>query len=115
MDFEGWNLSHASSMKVTKQTIHVMQDCYVERVGRVFFANAPGVFRTFYNMVKVFLDPATKAKILFCSGKAAKIELKKVFHASTTERCIFGTEGLREFDAEEYYSQPMDVSFDENL
>lgn len=102
-------------MKVTKQTIHVMQDCYVERVGRVFFANAPGVFRTFYNMVKVFLDPATKAKILFCSGKAAKIELKKVFHASTTERCIFGTEGLREFDAEEYYSQPMDVSFDENL
>jgi len=113
MDFEGWNLSHASSMKVTKETIHVMQECYVERVGRVFFANAPVVFRTFYNMVKPFLDASTKAKILFCSGKASKIELKRVFHEATTERCIFGTEGLRVFDAEEYYNQPLDASFDE--
>eukprot|EP00553_Chaetoceros_curvisetus_P011509 CAMPEP_0204637556 /NCGR_PEP_ID=MMETSP0717-20131115/36952_1 /ASSEMBLY_ACC=CAM_ASM_000666 /TAXON_ID=230516 /ORGANISM="Chaetoceros curvisetus" /LENGTH=81 /DNA_ID=CAMNT_0051657011 /DNA_START=83 /DNA_END=328 /DNA_ORIENTATION=+ len=72
-------------------------------------------------MVKVFLDPSTKAKVRFISNsKSMKKELEETFHRSSTEKCIFGEDdngeiSLRQFDVNEYYNLPFHVSFDEKL
>lgn len=114
LDFLGWKMKHASSLDVTKKTIHILQDCYVERIARIYLTNAPSVFRTFFNMVKVFLDPSTKKKIVFVTEKE-RPEMEKYFDPETAESCIFGTAStkLKEYNVEEYFSTPLNVSFDE--
>jgi hypothetical protein len=115
-DFLGWKMKHASSMALTKMTIHIVQECYVERIDRIYFSNAPSVFRTFFNMVKVFLDPNTKNKIVFVNPEknadAAKVAER--FDLETCERCLSGKVGhLKEYNVEDYFSVPLNVSFDE--
>jgi hypothetical protein len=115
MDFENWSLKHAAPMETTKKTIHILQECYVERMSRVYFTNAPIMFRTFWNMAKPFVDPVTKKKIVFCSSKAGKEELKKNFDEKKVEKCGLGTnKNLRPFDVDEYFSTPLHISFDES-
>ena len=116
LDFLGWKMRHASSMEVTKMTIHILQDCYVERVKRIYFTNPPAVFRAFFNMVKVFLDPGTKDKIKFVTDTAKNRKaVEEYFDVETCEKCLFGDTDLKKkFDAEEYFDVPMHVSFDEN-
>ena len=113
MDFEGWKMKDSAPMATTKQTIHILQECYVERLSRVYFTNPPLVFRTFWNMVKPFLDPVTKAKLVFCTGKAGLKELKQKFDESNVEPCALGTKDLRPFDVDEYYRTPLNTTFDE--
>ena len=112
LDFAGWKMKHASSLDITKKTIHILQDCYVERLARVYFTNPPGVFRTFFNMVKVFLDPTTRQKIMFITEKD-RSEMDKYFNPDTAEPCIFGTSNVREYNVEDYFNIPFNVSFDE--
>lgn len=111
LDFDGWKMKHASSLDITKKTIHILQDCYVERLARVYFSNAPGIFRTFYSMVKGFIDPNTRNKIKFLTDE---VEKAKYFDPETAESCIFGQSNLREYNVEDYFSVPLNVSFDEN-
>ena len=111
-DFLGWKMKHASSMSLTKMTIHIVQECYVERIERIYFCNAPGVFRTFFNMVKVFLDPHTKNKILFTTPRdQGKIE--EYFDLDKVETCMYGTGNLKEYNVDDYFSTPLNVTFDE--
>ena len=117
LDFDGWKMKNASSIDLTKKTIHILQDCYVERVARVYFTNPPGVFRTFFKMVKVFLDTNTRKKIMFVTEKD-RPEMESNFNLETTESCIFGEFGnqhLREFNVEDYFAVPLNVSYDEKV
>lgn len=113
MDFKDWKMNHAAPMSTTKQTIHILQECYVERLERAYITNAPLIFRTFWNMVKPFLDPVTKAKIVFCSSKSGVNELKKNFDEDKVEACALGTGHLKPFDVDEYFDTPFDMTFDE--
>lgn len=113
MDFKDWKMKHAAPMSTTKQTIHILQECYVERLERAYITNAPLIFRTFWNMVKPFLDPVTKSKIVFCSSKAGVNELKSNFDEEKVEACALGTGNLKPFDAEEYFDTPFNMTFDE--
>jgi hypothetical protein len=113
-DFLGWKMKHASSMALTKMTIHIVQECYVERIERIYFCNAPAVFRTFFNMVKVFLDPLTKNKVLFLTERD-RDKVEEYFDLKTCEKCLFGTGDLSEYNVDDYFSVPLNVSFDERL
>lgn len=112
-DFLGWKLKHACSMALLKMTIHIVQDCYVERIERIYFANAPSIFNTFFNMAKVFLDPHTKDKILFVKPRH-KDKLERFFDFETCEKCIFGSKDLKEYNVEDYFSVPLNATFDED-
>lgn len=111
-DFLGWKMKHASSLDVTKKTIHILQDCYVERIARIYITNSPAVFRTFFNMVKVFLDSNTRKKIVFVTEKE-RPEMEKYFDPETAESCIFGASKVNDYNVQEYFSTPLNVSFDE--
>lgn len=113
MDFTDWKLKDSSSIETTKETIHILQDCYVERLNRVFMTNAPVIFRSFWNIAKPFIDPTTKKKIVFCSGKNGLKELEQQFDLNYVEKCAGGIRDLRPFDVEEYYRIPLDCTFDE--
>lgn len=50
IDFEGFNLSHIS-VKVTRETAHVLQDCYPERLGVAILYNPPKFFEPFWKVL----------------------------------------------------------------
>jgi hypothetical protein len=113
MDFTDWKLKDASSIETTKETIHILQDCYVERLNRVFMTNAPVIFRSFWNIAKPFIDPTTKRKIVFCSGKSGLREVEGQFDLNKLEKCAGGVNDLRPFDVNEYFGLPLNRTFDE--
>lgn len=47
IDFQGFNLSHLS-VKVTKETAHVLQEHYPERLGVAILYNPPKIFESFW-------------------------------------------------------------------
>lgn len=60
IDFHGFNLSHIS-IKVTRETAHVLQEHYPERLGAAILYDAPKIFQpfwmvSFYNTVFLFSD-----------------------------------------------------------
>jgi hypothetical protein len=81
---------------------------------RAYICDPPLVFRTFWSIIKHFVDPATLEKIAFCTGKEGKVLLERDFDTSTTEQQAGGTEKLREFDSREFlFRTPFDCTFDE--
>jgi len=70
IDFPGYSLRNAPSIKVQRQTLKILQDYYPERLGFAVCIDAPAIFWTFFEIVKPFIDRRTSAKIQFCSRKA---------------------------------------------
>ncbi|KAJ6847393.1 random slug protein 5-like [Iris pallida] len=64
IDFHGFNMSHIS-VKVTKETAHILQDRYPERLGLAILYNAPKFFEPFWMVVKPFLERKTYNKVKF--------------------------------------------------
>jgi hypothetical protein len=112
-DFKHWKLKHAPPMEVTKKSIHILQECYVERVSKFFITNAPIIFRTFWSLVQPFLDPVTKEKFVFCTSSKGIQELKNSFDEKKVEKCALGVSDLKAFDVTDYYATPLDTTFDE--
>lgn len=49
VDFQGWNTSRIS-MKVTRETAHILQDHYPERLGLAILYNPPKIFESFWTV-----------------------------------------------------------------
>jgi hypothetical protein len=113
MDYTGFKISNAPSISTTKETIRILQNYYPERLFRAYICNPPLVFRTFWGMIKMFVDPVTKSKIAFCVGKNGKKIVEENFDISTVERCAFGTSDLKVFDSDEYLNAPFNTTFGE--
>uniref|UniRef100_A0A2P2IVA9 CRAL-TRIO domain-containing protein n=1 Tax=Rhizophora mucronata TaxID=61149 RepID=A0A2P2IVA9_RHIMU len=64
IDFHGFNLSNIS-LKVTRETAHILQDHYPERLGLAILYNPPKFFEPFWMAAKAFLDPKTYKKVKF--------------------------------------------------
>lgn len=56
IDFQGFNLSHIS-VKVTRETAHVLQDHYPERLGLAILYNPPKFFEPFWTVIYSKLSP----------------------------------------------------------
>lgn len=52
IDFQGFNLSHIS-VKLTRETAHVLQDHYPERLGLAILYNPPKFFEPFFTVSPV--------------------------------------------------------------
>ena len=116
MDFTHFSMATAPPMSVSKHTLHILQSHYPERVQTIYCFNAPFIFKAFWSMVKHFVDPATKRKIVFVNES----NIKQDFHVqfddlSALEEVAGGTaiEQLSNWDSEAYLNLPFDVAFDE--
>lgn len=56
IDFQGFNMSHIS-IKVTRETAHVLQDHYPERLGLAILYNPPKIFEPFFTVSESFSIP----------------------------------------------------------
>mmetsp|Transcript_10102 Transcript_10102/g.21090 ORF Transcript_10102/g.21090 Transcript_10102/m.21090 type:complete len:379 (+) Transcript_10102:56-1192(+) len=113
--YQGFKLTNAPPMSTVKHTLTILQGHYPERMYRAYICDPPLVFRTFWNIIKHFIDSATLEKIAFCAGKEGKLLLDRDFDTSNTEKCAGGTGKLREFNSREYlFKTPFDHTFDES-
>ena len=113
MDFKDWKMKDSGSMATTRETIRILQECYAERLARLYFTNTPLIFRAYWLMVKVFVDPVTKAKIVFGTSQDGQEELNRYFDKHKIEKCAHGTGEWKGFNSDEYYATPLDTTFDE--
>jgi len=65
VDYKGATSNNNPSMKTVKEVIHILQNHYVERLGKGIVVNVPFYLSTFFNIIKSLLDPKTKAKVVF--------------------------------------------------
>lgn len=115
IDYEGFKLKNAPPMSTTRYTLDILQKHYPERMQHAFLLHPPLVFRAFWAIIKSFVDPVTKEKIVFCSGKEGQANLTNhVTDKHKLELRAYGSDPeLRGFDSNEFIHLPFDVSFDE--
>lgn len=104
--------SNAPPMSTVKHTLTILQGHYPERMYRAYICNPPLVFRTFWNIIKHFVDPATLEKIAFCAGNEGQQLLERDFDTTNTEKCAGGKGKLSEFDSKKFlFDIPFDRTF----
>jgi hypothetical protein len=120
IDCTNFDLLKAPSLHASKMTLDLLQKHFKERMYRIYVLNPPMTFRIFWKLVKPFIDPVTKTKIVFCTGPNS--EGTRQLHkdvgpdqATRLEECAYGTEPNRPFDSKEYLELPMHVGFDDEL
>mmetsp|Transcript_8438 Transcript_8438/g.12227 ORF Transcript_8438/g.12227 Transcript_8438/m.12227 type:complete len:313 (+) Transcript_8438:15-953(+) len=66
----GWpNTKAFALMSFIRQTISILQEMYPERLAKTIVFNLPWACKYLWEMVKPFLDPNTREKVVVCSGK----------------------------------------------
>ena len=115
IDYDAFKLSNAPPMSTTKYTLEILQKHYPERMKHAYLLNPPLVFRAFWALIKSFVDPITKEKIVFCSGIEGRAKLtNNVTEKHKLEVRSYGSDSdIRDFDSSEYVSLPFHVGFDE--
>ncbi|KAI0566004.1 cral-trio domain containing protein [Gracilaria domingensis] len=53
------------SLSTMKQTTHILQTHYPERLGGMLFYDAPSFFFALFKMIRPFIDPVTREKLRF--------------------------------------------------
>ncbi|XP_074590695.1 uncharacterized protein LOC141846557 [Curcuma longa] len=69
IDFTGWSLANSVPIKTARETAHVLQSHYPERLAVAFLYNPPRIFESFWKIIKYFLDPKTFQKVKFVYPK----------------------------------------------
>uniref|UniRef100_A0A1D1YJI4 Random slug protein 5 n=1 Tax=Anthurium amnicola TaxID=1678845 RepID=A0A1D1YJI4_9ARAE len=64
IDFQGWSMG-SISLKVTRETAHILQDHYPERLGLGILYNPPKMFQSFWMIVRPFIEAKTYKKVKF--------------------------------------------------
>ncbi|XP_016460375.1 uncharacterized protein LOC107783862 isoform X1 [Nicotiana tabacum] len=102
IDFHGFNLSHIS-IKVTKETAHVLQEHYPERLGIAILYDAPKIFEPFWKVAKPFLDPKTASKVnfVYSDDPNSKKIMEELFDMRLLESA-FGGDDKADFDINKY-------------
>lgn len=67
-----FSLFNCPPLVETRETIHMLCNCYPERLGHCIAYQPPAVFRTFFNAVKGWMDPKTVSKIHFVIGDVSE-------------------------------------------
>ncbi|KAF2553576.1 hypothetical protein F2Q68_00035430 [Brassica cretica] len=103
IDFHGFNMSHLS-IKVSRETAHVLQEHYPERLGLAILYNPPKIFEPFWKMVKPFLEPKTcnKVKFVYSDDNVSKKILEDIFDMEQLEVAFGGENSDLSFNFEKY-------------
>ncbi|XP_021896078.1 random slug protein 5 [Carica papaya] len=91
IDFQGFSLSNIS-VKLTKETAHVLQEHYPERLGLAILYNPPKFFEPFWMLVKPFLEPKTcnKVKFVYSDDPNSKKIVEDLFDTEQLEEAFDG-------------------------
>lgn len=99
-----WNFSLANvSVKSAKETAHVLQNHYPERLGVAIMYNPPRIFEQFYKIVRPFLEPKTrnKVKFVYTDDPTSNKIMEELFDIEQLESA-FGGKSSESFDIHKY-------------
>lgn len=109
IDFTGWSLSNAVSMKISKETLNILQNHYPERLGAAYVFNPPRIFEAFWKVIKVFVDPTTYQKIHFIYPKKTEsMNLMEKHFDFDVLPADFGGKDKMEYDHKKYSALMME-------
>ncbi|EOX99604.1 Sec14p-like phosphatidylinositol transfer family protein isoform 1 [Theobroma cacao] len=80
-DLEGWGYSN-SDIRAYVASLSILQDCYPERLAKLFIVHVPYIFMTAWKVVYPFIDSRTKKKIVFVENKKLTSTLLRDIDAS---------------------------------
>ncbi|KAJ8466704.1 hypothetical protein OPV22_029256 [Ensete ventricosum] len=105
IDFQGWTMA-SITLKVTRETAHVLQDYYPERLALGILYNPPRIFESFWKVVKPFLDQKTykKVKFVYSDDTDSQKIMTDLFDINNLESA-FGGYNQVEFDFNKYAEQ----------
>ena len=113
-DYTDYTTKYEASLSIAKRFITNIQKHYPERTHKVYIVDAPTAFRALYAILKPFIDPDTKSKLIFCSSKDIRALMEDVVDdPDRLEAFMGGTNTMRDFDANEYLTIPFNQAFDE--
>ena len=102
LDFTGYTMRNAPSLKSSLETLKILQDYYCERLGEALLLNPPSVFRFLWKLIRPFIDKRTLAKINFLPKSFVECDLlKERFDLEDLDASLGGT-GDHPFDFEKY-------------
>ncbi|GLT46412.1 hypothetical protein SLA2020_201620 [Shorea laevis] len=73
-DLGGWGYSN-SDIRGYLAVLSILQDCYPERLGKLYIVHVPYIFMTAWKVIYPFIDSKTKKKIVFVENKNLKSTL----------------------------------------
>ncbi|KAI3460010.1 hypothetical protein Pfo_016673 [Paulownia fortunei] len=102
IDFHGFSMSNIS-IKVTRETAHVLQEHYPERLGVAILYDAPKIFEPFWTVAKPFLEPKTanKVKFVYSDDPNTNKIISDLFNMELVESA-FGGKDDADFDITKY-------------
>ncbi|KAG9144767.1 hypothetical protein Leryth_017240 [Lithospermum erythrorhizon] len=73
-DLKGWGYAN-SDIRGYLAALSILQDCYPERLGKLYIVHVPSIFMTAWKVIYPFIDSKTKKKIVFVEDKKMKLTL----------------------------------------
>ncbi|KAL5720591.1 hypothetical protein ACHQM5_013248 [Ranunculus cassubicifolius] len=67
-DVQGWGYSNCD-IRAYLGALSILQDCYPERLGKLYLVHVPYVFMTAWKIIYPFIDSNTRNKIVFVDNK----------------------------------------------
>lgn len=98
VDYKSCSLRTNPSISVARQTLHILQQHYVETLGRALIVNLPRLLAFFYTGISPFLDPVTRDKMRFNPDLLELIPKEQLDAA-------FGGDFEYEFEPTSYWDQ----------
>ncbi|KAJ4895114.1 Sec14p-like phosphatidylinositol transfer family protein [Raphanus sativus] len=68
VDLQGWGYSNCD-IRGYLAALSTLQDCYPERLDKLYFVRAPYIFMTAWKVIYPFVDTKTRKKIVFVENK----------------------------------------------
>ncbi|KAG6907472.1 hypothetical protein DXG01_008808 [Tephrocybe rancida] len=98
VDYKSTTLRTNPSISVARKVLHILQQHYVETLGRALVVNLPMLLSFFYKGISPFLDPVTRDKMRF------NPDLNELIPPSQLD-ADFGGGHHYEFEAKSYWDQ----------
>ncbi|PPQ75361.1 hypothetical protein CVT24_013148 [Panaeolus cyanescens] len=98
VDYKSTTLRTNPSISIARKVLHILQQHYVETLGRAIVVNLPMLLNFFYKGISPFLDPVTRDKMRF------NPDLLELIPASQLD-ADFGGQNNFQFDANSYWEQ----------
>jgi len=101
IDFDGYSLLNPTPMKTSMDSLSILQNHYPERLHRAYVLRPPWILHSFWTIIGPFIDPVTKAKMVFVPDAKILESLQPEFDMNVVESSVKGNDN-RPFNSTQY-------------